>query len=65
MPSLPPQDGIDILLRAGIRAGALTVSANATFDSDAGTSLPSPPTREHDAFGGSGGTFLSPPCAIH
>ena len=46
---------------AGIRAGASTVLADATFNSDVGTSLPSPPAGEHDAFGGgSGDTFLSP-----
>ncbi len=61
MPSLPPRDDVVAPPSAGIRAGALTVSADATFNSDVGTSLPSPPTGEHDAFGGgSGGTFLTP-----
>ncbi len=65
MPSLPPRDGVVAPPSAGIRAGASTVSADATFNSDVGTSLPSPPTGEHDAFaGGSGGTFLSPLRAI-
>jgi len=59
MPSLPPRDGVVAPPSAGIRAGASTVSADATFNSDVGTSLPSPPMGEHDAFGGSsGGTFL-------
>jgi hypothetical protein len=65
MPSLPTRDGVVAPPSAGIRAGALTVSADATFNSDDGTSLPSPPTGEHNAFGGgSGGTFLSPLCAL-
>jgi hypothetical protein len=65
MPSFPPRDGVVAPPSAGIRAGASTVSADATFNSDVGTSLPSPPTGEHDAFGGgSGGTFLSPLRAI-
>ena len=65
MPSLPPRDGVVAPPSAGIRAGASTVSADATFNSDVGTSLPSPPTGEHDAFGGgSSGTFLSPLRAI-
>ena len=65
MPSLPPRDGVVASPRAGIRAGASTVLADATFKSDVGTSLPAPPTGEHDAFGGgSGGKFLSPLCAL-
>ena len=61
MPSLPPRDGVVAPPSAGIRAGASTVSPDATFNSDVGSSLPSPPTGEHDAFGGgSGGTFFSP-----
>ena len=43
MPSLPPRDGVVAPPSAGIRAGASTVSADATFNSDVGTSLPSLP----------------------
>jgi hypothetical protein len=64
MPSLPPRDGIDTQLCAGIRAGASTVSAINRLTHVVGTSLPLPPTGEHDAIEGPSGTFLSPPLAL-
>jgi hypothetical protein len=64
MPSLPPQDGIDAQICAGIRAGASTVSAVKRLTYFVGTSLPLPPTGEHDAIGGPSGIFLSPHCAF-
>jgi hypothetical protein len=64
MPSLPPRDGIDTQICTGIRAGALTVSAVDRLTHVVGTSLPLPPTGEHDAIGGPSGTFLLPPCAL-
>jgi hypothetical protein len=65
MPSLPPRDGIDAQICAGIRAGTLTVSAVDRLTHVVSTSLPLPPTGEHDAIGGPSGIFLSPPCALH
>jgi hypothetical protein len=65
MPSLPPRDGVDARICAGIRAGALTVSAVNRLTHVVGTSLPLPPTGEHDAIGGPSGIFLLPPCALH
>jgi hypothetical protein len=44
MPSLPPQDGVDTRICAGIRAGASTVSAVDRLTHVVGTSLPLPPT---------------------
>ena len=64
MPSLPPRDGIDTQICTGIRAGALTVSAVDRLTHVVGTSLPLPPTGEHDAIGSPSGIFLSPPCAL-
>ncbi len=64
MPSLPPQDGVDARICAGIRAGALTISAVNRLTHVVGTSLPLPPTGEHDAIGGHSGIFLLPPCAF-
>ncbi len=64
MPSLPPQDGIDARICAGICAGASTVSAIDRLTHVVGTSLPLPPTGEHDAIGGPSGIFLSPPRAL-
>jgi hypothetical protein len=64
MPSLPPGDGVDAQLRAGIRTGALTVSAVDRLTHVVGTSLPLPPTGEHDVIDGPSGTFLLPSCAL-
>jgi hypothetical protein len=64
MPSLPKQDGIDARLYAGICEGTSTVSAINTLTHVVGTSLPLPPTGEHEANGGPNGTLLLPPCAI-
>jgi hypothetical protein len=64
MPSLPPRDGVDALLCAGIHAGTSTISPVDSLSGVAGKSLPPSPTGEHDALGGPGGTFLSPPRAI-
>jgi hypothetical protein len=64
MPSLPPRDGVDARICAGIRAGALTVSAVDRLTHVVGTSLPLPPTGEQDAIGGPSGIFLSPPHAL-
>ncbi len=64
MPSLPPRDGVDARICAGIRAGASTVLAVDRLTHVVGTSLPLPPTGEHDAIGGPSGIFLSPPCAL-
>ncbi len=64
MPSLPPRDGVDARICAGIRTGASTVSAVDRLTHVVGTSLPLPPTGEHDATGGPSGIFLSPPCAL-
>jgi hypothetical protein len=61
MPSLPPRDGVDALLCAGIRAGTSTVSPVDTLSGVAWKSLSPPPTREHDAIGGPSGISLSPP----
>ncbi len=57
MPSLPPQDGVGARICAGIRAGALTVSAVNRLTHVVGTSLPLPPTGEHEAVGGPSGTL--------
>jgi hypothetical protein len=65
MPSLPAQDGVDARICTGIRKGASAVSAVNRLTHVIGTSLPLPPTGEHDAIGGPSGTFLSPPCALH
>jgi hypothetical protein len=64
MPSLPPRDGVDARICAGIHAGASTVSAVDMLTHVVGTSLPLPPTGEHDAIGGPSGIFLSPPQAL-
>jgi hypothetical protein len=64
MPSLPPQDGVDALLCAGIRVGTLTISPVDSLSGVAGKSLPPPPTGEHNAIGGPSGIFLLPPCAL-
>jgi hypothetical protein len=64
MPSLPPRDGVDARICAGIRAGASTISAVNRLTHVVGTSLPLPPTGEHDAIGGPSGIFLLPPCAL-
>jgi hypothetical protein len=64
MPSLPPQDGVDTQMCAGICTGALTISAIARLTHVIGTSLPLPPTGEHDAIGGPSGIFLLPPHAL-
>ena len=64
MPSLPPRDGVDAQIYAGIRAGALTVSAINRHTHVVGTSLPLPPTGEHSAIGSPIGTFLLPPRAL-
>jgi hypothetical protein len=64
MPSLPPRDGVDAQLRAGVRAGALTISAIDRLTHVVGNSLPLPPTGEHKAISSSRGTFLSPTCAL-
>jgi hypothetical protein len=61
MPSLPPQDGVDAPLCAGIRAGTSTISPVDTISGVAGKSLPPPPKGEHDAIGGPSGISLSPP----
>ncbi len=61
MPSLPPQNGIDSLLCAGIHAGTSTISPVNTLSGVAGKSLSPPPTGEHDAIGGPSGISLSPP----
>jgi hypothetical protein len=60
MPSLPPQDGVDTQLCAGICTGALAVSAVNRLTHDVGTSLPLPPTGEHKAVGIPSGTLPSP-----
>ncbi len=65
MPSLPPRDGVDALLCAGIRVGTSTISPVDSLSGVAGKSLPPPPTGEHDAIGGPSGIFLSPPRALH
>ena len=54
MPSLPPRDGVVAPPCAGIRAGASTVSTDATLNSVVGPSLPLRTTGEHDATGSSG-----------
>ncbi len=64
MPSISPRDGVDARLRAGFRVGTLTVSAVNRLTYVVGTSLPLPPTGEHDAIGSPNGTFLLPPCAL-
>jgi hypothetical protein len=64
MPSLPPRDGVDALLCAGIRAGTLTISPVDSLSGVAGKSLPPPPTGEHDAIGGPSGISLSSPCVL-
>ena len=46
MPSLPPRDGVDAPPCAGLRAGTLTVSTDATLNSVVGPSLPLPTTGE-------------------
>ena len=51
MPSLPPRDGIEALLCAGIRTGTSTISPVDTLSGVAGKSLPPPPAGEHDAMG--------------
>jgi hypothetical protein len=51
MPSLPPRDGVAAPPCSGIRAGASTVSPDDRPNSVVDTSLPLPPTGEHDAFG--------------
>ncbi len=51
MPSIPPQDGVDALLCAGIRAGTLTISPVDSLSGVAGKSLPPPPAGEQDAMG--------------
>jgi hypothetical protein len=60
MPSLPPRDGIDARLCAGIWAGASTVSAVNRLTHVVGTSLPLPPIGEHKAIGGPSGTLPLP-----
>jgi hypothetical protein len=65
MPSLPPRDGVDTQICAGIRAGASTIPAVDRLTHVVSTSLPLSPTREHNAIGGPSGTFLLPPCALH
>jgi hypothetical protein len=50
MPSLPPRDGVDAPLCAGIRAGTSTISPVDTLSSVAGKSLPPPPAGEHDPW---------------
>jgi hypothetical protein len=64
MPSLPRQDGVDARICTGIRAGASTISAVGRLTHVIGTSLPLPPTVEHDAIGGPSGILFSPPCAL-
>ncbi len=64
MPSLPPRDGVDALLCAGIRAGTSTISPVDSLSRVAGKSLPPPPTGEHDAIGGPSGISLLPPCVL-
>jgi hypothetical protein len=64
MPSLPPREGVVAPSCAGICVGASTVSPADIIASVGGTSLPLPPTGEHDALGSPGGKFLSPPRAI-
>ncbi len=49
MPSLPQRDGVDAPLCACIGVGASTVSPADTINSVDGTSLPLPPTGEHNA----------------
>ncbi len=61
MPSLPPRDGVDALLCAGIRAGTSTISPINTLSGVSGKSVPPPPTGEHDAIGGPSSISLSPP----
>jgi hypothetical protein len=65
MPSLPPRDGVDAQLRTGIQASASTVSAINRLTLVVGTSLPLPPTGEHEAVGSPSGTLPSPLCALH
>jgi hypothetical protein len=50
MPSLPPQDGIDTQICTGIRTGPSTISAVNRLTHVVSTSLPLPPTGEHDAI---------------
>jgi hypothetical protein len=57
MPSLPPRDGVATPPCAGIRAGASTISLDDTRNSVVGTSLPLPPTGEHNAIGSLSGAF--------
>ncbi len=64
MLSLPPRDGVDALLCAGIRAGTLTISPVDTLSGVSGKSLPLPPTGEHDAIGSPSGISPSPPCVL-
>ena len=64
MPSLPPRDGVGSPLCACIGAGTSTVSPANIIDSVNRTSLPLPPTGEHDAVSGLSGTFLLPHCAL-
>jgi len=65
MPSLPPRDGVDAPPCAGIRAGASTVSTDATLNSVVGPSLPLPTTGEHDATGSSGSHGIASPSPLH
>ena len=66
MPSLPPRDGVDAPPCAGIRAGASTVSTDATLNSVVGPSLPLPTTGEHDATGSSPGSLgIVSPSLLH
>jgi hypothetical protein len=51
MPSLPPREGVDARICAGIHAGALTVSVINRLTHVVGTNLPLPSTGEHDAIG--------------
>jgi hypothetical protein len=65
MPSLPPLDGFDAPPCAGIRAGASTVSTDATLNSVVGPSLPFPTMGEHDAFGSSDVLGIEFPSPLH
>jgi hypothetical protein len=64
MPSLPPQDGVDAPLCAGISAGTSTISPVDTISGVTGKSLPPPPKGEHDAISSPSGISLSPPCVL-
>jgi hypothetical protein len=62
MPSLPPRDGVDALLCAGIRACTSTISPVDSLSIVVGKSLPLPTSGEQQSIGGpygAGGMSMS------